>query len=206
VAEGLEGDHHRQEDDGEHGQEDGEGDLVRSLLPVALHQADHPVEEGLAPLGGDPDHDAVGEHLGPTGDRRPVASGLADDRRGLAGDGRLVDRGDAFGDLAVGGDEVAGLAHDQVTFGQLRRRHQFLGPVGQQAPGLVSERIRRSVSAWALPGPRPCLGEVGEEDREEQPDGDGPGEVLGWAMASMRVMIEPTSTTNMTGCGSGQPG
>ena len=81
VAEGLEGHHHGQEHDGEHGQQDGEGDLVGGLLPVGpLHQGDHAVEEGVAPLRGDADHDAVGEDLGPAGDRRAVTAGLADDR------------------------------------------------------------------------------------------------------------------------------
>ena len=41
--------HHGQEHDGEHGQQDGEGDLVGGLLPVGpLHQGDHAVEEGVA--------------------------------------------------------------------------------------------------------------------------------------------------------------
>ena len=95
VAERLEGDHDRQEDDGEDRQQDGQGDLVGRLLPVGpLDQGDHAVEEGVAALRGDPDHDAVGEHLGPAGHRGAVAAGLADHRGRLAGDGRLVDRGD----------------------------------------------------------------------------------------------------------------
>ena len=49
VGERLEGHDHGQEDDREHGQQDGEGDLVRGLLPVGpLDQGDHAVEEGLA--------------------------------------------------------------------------------------------------------------------------------------------------------------
>ena len=105
-------------------------------------------------LGGDPHDDPVGEHLGPAGDRRAVAAGLADDRGRLAGDGRLVDRGDALDDLAVGGDEVAGLAHHEVALGQRGGGHQLLGAVGQQAPGLgLRAHLAQGVSACALPRP-----------------------------------------------------
>ena len=90
----------------------------------------------MAALGGDADDDAVGEHLRPAGDRRAVASRLADHRRRLAGDRRLVDRGDALDDLAVGGDEVAGLAHDEVALGQIGGRHPLLGAVRTQASRL----------------------------------------------------------------------
>ena len=181
VAEGLERHHHREEDDGEHGQQDGEGDLVGGLLPVGpFHQGDHPVEEGLAALGGDAHHDAVGQHLGAAGDRRAVATGLADDRGRLAGDGRLVHRGDAFDDLAVGGDEVARLADDQVALGQLGRRHQLLGAVGMQATGLgLGPHPAQRVGLGLAPSLGHGLGEVGEDHRQEQPDGDGPGEDAG---------------------------
>ena len=62
--------------------------------------------------GGDLDDDPVGQHLGAAGDRAAVAAALADHRRRLAGDGRLVDAGDAVDDVAVAGDHVAGLADD----------------------------------------------------------------------------------------------
>ena len=65
LAEGFEDHHHRQEHDGQHGQQDGQGDLVGGLLAVGpFHQGDHAVQEGVAPLGGDADDDAVGEDLG----------------------------------------------------------------------------------------------------------------------------------------------
>ena len=53
------------------------------------------------------------------GDGRAIAAGLANDRRRLAGDRRFVDRGDAFDDLAVAGNELAGLA--RCTTSPLRR-------------------------------------------------------------------------------------
>ena len=115
---------------------------------------DHPVEEGVASLGGDPDHDPVGEHLRAAGDRGAVAAGLADDRRRLAGDGRLVDRGDPLDDLAVGGDEVAGLADDAGRPWPARRRPPGSRCRRRSGGGPRSPTAsRRSVSAWALPRP-----------------------------------------------------
>ena len=49
---------------------------------------------------------------------RAVAAALADDRRRLAGDRRLVDRGDALDHLAVAGDHVAGLDDHDVALAQ----------------------------------------------------------------------------------------
>ena len=66
----LQGHHRQQEDDRQAGQQDVQRDLVRGLLPRrALDQGDHPVDEGLAGLGGDPHDDPVREHLGAAGDR-----------------------------------------------------------------------------------------------------------------------------------------
>ena len=71
--------------------------------------------------GGDADDDAVGQHARAAGDAGAVAAGLADHRGRLAGDGRLVDRRDALDDLAVAGDDLPGLDHDQVAFLQRGR-------------------------------------------------------------------------------------
>ena len=104
--------HGEQEDDGERAEQDVQRDLVRRLLPGgALDQGDHPVDEGLPRLAGDPDDDPVRQHRRPAGDGRAVAAGLADDRRGLPGDRRLVDAGDAVDDVAVARDDLAGDDH-----------------------------------------------------------------------------------------------
>jgi len=52
-----------------------------------------------------------------SGDRGPVAAGFADHRGGLAGDGRLVHRGDALDHVPVAGDDLAGLDHHVVAEG-----------------------------------------------------------------------------------------
>ena len=161
--------------------QDGQRDLVGRLLPVGpLDQGDHAIQEGVTALGGDADHDPVGEDPGAAGDGRAVAARLADDRGRLAGDGRLVDRGDALDDLTVRGDQVVGLADDQVPLGQLGRRHQRLGPVGVEAPGLgLRAHLAQRVGLRLAPSFGHGLGEVGEDHGQEQPDGDGPGELPG---------------------------
>ena len=156
VTEGLEDDDDRQENDGEHGEQDRQRDLIwRPLSVGALDEGDHPVEEGATPLRRDAHDDAVREDLGPTGDRRTVATGLPDNGGRLAGDRRLVDGGHALGDLSVGGNEVPRLAHHHVALGQLGGGHQLLAAVRTQPACSVSDRMRRSVSACALPLPRP---------------------------------------------------
>ena len=136
------------------GEQDPEGDLVRRLAPLGpLDQGDHAVEEGLARLLGDLDDDPVGEHPGAAGDGRAIAAGLADHRRRLAGDRRLVDRGDALDHGAVAGDPLPRLDDDDVAADQLGGR--LLAAVAH------SSRSPRSASPAGSPpgrdrGPRPA--------------------------------------------------
>ena len=64
----------------------------------------------------------------------------------------------------------------------------------------VSERILRSVSAWALPRPSAMasakLAKITVRNSQIVMD---QVKIAGWAIASMKVTTEPTSTTNMTG-------
>ena len=113
-----------------------QGDLVgRALADGAFDQGDHAVEERLAGRGRDPHHDAVGQHARAAGDAGAVAARLADHRGRLAGDGRLVHRGDAGDDLAVAGDDLAGLDHYQVAFLQAGGGDLFAdGPLPLASP------------------------------------------------------------------------
>ena len=114
------------EDDGQADQQDVERDLVRRLLALgALDQLDHAVDEGRARRRRDAHPDPVGQHLGAAGHGRAVAAGLADDRRRFAGDRRLVDRGDAFDDLAVRRNGVAGLDQHDIADLEAGARHHF---------------------------------------------------------------------------------
>ena len=170
-------DHREDEDQRQAGEQDVQRDLVRRLLPLgALDQRDHPVEEGRARRGGDPTTSQSESTPGAAGDRRAVAAALADHRRGLAGDRRLVDRGDALDDLAVGRDQVAGLdQHDVAGRSSRGRRPGARAPVGGR------EQLRASVSRSGGAQARGLrlaaalghgFGEVGEQHREPQPERD----------------------------------
>ena len=140
-------------------EQDRERDLVRRLLAAgAFDQRDHPVDEGLARIGGDPDDEPVGEDLGAAGDRRAVAAGLADDR---ARDSPVI--ADSSTDATPSTTSPsAGIRSPAVTITwspapELGRRT----PAGSRGgrPGSpsrlarVSCRVPRSASAWALPRP-----------------------------------------------------
>ena len=178
VAEGHQRDDDRDEDNGEDREEDRQCDLVRRLLPVGpFDEGDHPVDERLSSFRGDAHHDAVRQHLGATGDGGTVTTGFSNHRRRFTGDGRLVDRGDTFDDLAVGGDDVVGFTDDQVALLEQRGGDQLFGAVRTQPSSLglrahPSQRVRLGLPATF----RHRLGEVGEHDRQDEPDSDRPRE------------------------------
>ena len=124
-------------------------------------------------IGRDLHANPVGQHLGAAGHRRAVAARLANDRRRLAGDGALVHRRDAFDDVAVGRDHLAGRHPDDVALAQRRRRHDLVGPVRALA---LRDRLglgppqRVGLRLAAALGHR--FGEVGEQHGQPQPDRD----------------------------------
>ena len=105
-------------------------------------------------LGRDADDDPVGEDPRAAGDRAPIAAALADDRRALAGDGALVDRGDALDHLAVGRDDLAGLDEHVVALAQRGAGTSSRAPRARRP----REPDRRHVSprAGAARPPAPC--------------------------------------------------
>ena len=164
-----------QEDDRQARQQDREGDLVgRALALGALDQGDHPIEERLARVGRDADDEAVADERRAAGDRAAdVRAGLLEDRRRLAGDGRLVDEADALDDVAVAGDRLALLDDDDVALAQLGRADRLERPVRRAAMGRrLRARLaqRRRLGAATRLGDR--LGVGGEQDGEPQPDRD----------------------------------
>ena len=160
------------------GQQDVQRDLVRRLLALgALDQAiirSRNVSPGSAPIA---HHDAVGEHAGAPGHGRAVAAALADDRRGLAGDGRLVDRRDALDHLAVAGDDLARPRPRPGRPGAARGGDALLAPVRDAfAPGLLPQR-RAAQSAWALPRPSAIASaKLAKRTREPEPQRELAGE------------------------------
>ena len=167
-----------QEDQRERGQHDRQGDLVgRLLADRPFDQGDHAVEEALPGLGGDLDDDPVGQDARAAGDARAVAAGLADHRGALAGDGRLVDRGDALDDLAVGRDDLPGLDDDEVAGAELGRgddlavvRPEAVEPEGRRVLPGRPEAVGLGLAAGL--GQR--LGEVGEQHRQQQQERSAP--------------------------------
>ena len=96
-----------EEDQREGRQHQRQGDLVgRALADGPFDQGDHAIEERFAGPAVISHDDAVGQHARAAGDAGAVAARLADDRGRLAGDGRLIDGGDAGDDLAVAGDDL----------------------------------------------------------------------------------------------------
>ena len=110
-----------EEDQREGGQHDRQRDLVgRPLADGPFDQGDHAIEERLAGAGRDLHDDLVGKDPRAAGHAGAVAAGLADHGGRFAGDGRFVDRGHAFDDLAVAGNHFARGDLDKVA--RLERR------------------------------------------------------------------------------------
>ncbi len=142
-----------------------------------------------------------------TAERSPPE--LADDRRGFAGDGRLVHRGHALDDVAIGGDQVARLDKDDVALFQLdsrdRRDLVMVARIGK----LLGDHIRlggpqaRGLRLAAALGHR--FREVREQHREPEPQDDlerkavMAGPVTMSRRKSTVVSAATTSTTNITG-------
>ena len=163
------------EDDRQRRQQDAEGDLVRRLLPFgALDERDHAVDERLTGLARDLDDDAVRQHRRTAGDGAAIAARFADDGRRLTGDGRLVDRRDTVDDVAVTGDDLAGLDDDAVADAQFGAGHALLTAVRHEAAGDgVDAGLTQGVGLRLAAPFSDGLGEVGEQDRQPQPDRDG---------------------------------
>ncbi len=151
---------------------------------------------------GDADDDAVAQDARAAGDGAAVAAALANDGRGFAGDGGFVHAGDAFDDLAVGGNDVARFADDEVALLQFRRRNFFLAPVAQPARHRVLARLAQAVGLRLAAAFRHGFREIGEEHGEPEPDRELRDEAAqsGSAVKMPTVVsTAPTIVTNMTG-------
>ena len=146
------------------------------LLPLgALDQPDHAVEEGRALSRGDAHGDPVRGYQGAAGHRRAVAAALADHGRGLAGDGPLVDRGDAVDHLAVRRDDVACLDQHDVADLEARSRHRLVlraVGVGEQLRLRLGTRAPERIRLRLAAALRHRLGEIREQHRDPQPHDD----------------------------------
>ena len=86
-----------------------------------------------------------------TAERSPPDSRITG--RGLAGDGRLVDRGDAFDHLAVAGDDVAGLAHHEIAGLQLLGGHALVELVIVRHQDALGARLGAGLAQACRPAP-----------------------------------------------------
>ena len=93
----------------------------------------------------------------------------------------FVDRGEALDDLAVAGDDVAGLDEDDVADAQIERvdllvdRAEVLRvdvALGLRVAAALAQRLRLRLAAPL----RDRFGEVGEQHREPEPERDLAGE------------------------------
>ena len=143
-----------QEDDRHRREQDVEGDLVRRLLPLgAFDQGDHAVEKGFAGVGGDAHDEPVGEDARAAGDALRSPPALADDRGALAGDGAFIDRGDAFDDLAVRGDQIARLDQDDIALAECGSLHGTVLGVRGAARRASWPSLHGGSGAASRPGP-----------------------------------------------------
>ncbi len=153
-----------------------ERDLVRGLLPFGtLHQPDHAIEKGRAGSSGDAHANPIGQHLRAAGHGRAIATRLADDRSQFTGDRRFIDRSDAFNDLAVGRNQIAGFdknnvadlergAGNQLEILRARTAQQLGFCFGARAPQGIGLRLSASLGDG--------LGKIGEQHGKPQPHDD----------------------------------
>ena len=154
LGERAQGHHRGEEHDREPGEQDVERDLVRRLAALgALDERDHALQEALARLLRDLDHDAVRQHARAASHRRAVASGFPDDGCRLARDGGLVDGRDALDHRAVTGDHLARRDDHDVAADAAPRR---LSP-GRRRDARPSRCASRAGSRpGPFHGPRPA--------------------------------------------------
>ena len=195
-------DRREQEHERHRDEQDRQRDLVRRLLPLgAFDHADHPVEERFARIDVDADDDPVRQHERAAGHRVEVAARGADHRCALAGDRALVDRGHAFDDLAVAGDEIALLDQHDVALAQVRGRRRRPRGVALRLRELLRDRVlaraleRGRLRLAAAFGDR--LGEVGEQQRHPEPERDGEDEA---GRAPRLSRSAPGSRGSSSGC------
>ena len=178
----LQGDDGEQEDDRQRGEQDGQRDLVRRLLPRrALDQRDHPVDEGLAGLGGDLHDDPVRQHGGAAGDR---GRSPPDSRTTGADSPVMADSS------TVAMPSTTSPSPGMTSPASTTTR----SPIRSSAPGTCSSApsaaSRRATVSRLGPAQRlglrlaaalgDGLGEVREQHGEPQPRPRSPGEHTGW--------------------------
>lgn len=180
VEEPGQGGHHQQEDQGQPYQQGVQRHLVGGLLPLGpFHQGNHAIQRAFARVVADVHPDLVGNDGGVAGHAAAVGARLADDGGGFAGDGRLVDRGDAGDHFAVGRDHLAAAHQHQIAFEQAGGRYPLALVILRAGDPTSLELAHAGLQTV---GPRLAaplgqgLGEVGKPEGEPEPGGQLPGQ------------------------------
>ncbi len=174
VGERLQGDDHQQEDQRQADQQDVQRHFVGRFLALgAFDQRDHAVQGRFAGVGTDADQQPVGHQPGIASDRRAVAAGFANHRRGFTGNRGLVDGCDAFDDFAVTRNHFADFDAHYITLAQLAGIDR-----AQPAVLITDTRLEpfatglEAVSACLATAFGQCFGKVGEQHGKPQPQGN----------------------------------
>ncbi len=121
---------------------------------------------------GDPNQNAVADDARAPGDGAAVAAALANDGCGFAGDRRFVHAGNAFDDVAVGRNHVARFAHDDVALLQIRGGDLLFASVPQTPGDRVLSGLPQAGGLCFTAAFGDRFGEIGEEHREPEPNGE----------------------------------
>ena len=170
-AERLQCHAHEQKNERQRGEQNRQRDFVRRFLTTgAFDQRNHPVQKTAAFFHRDADDDAIAQHARAAGDRAAVAAALANHGRGFAGDGRFIHAGDSFDDVAVGRNDVARFANDEIAFLQYRRGNFLFATVAQTPGHRFLSRPAQAGGLCLAAAFRNRLSEIGKEHCEPQPD------------------------------------
>ena len=188
------------------GEQDRKRDLVRRLLALrAFDERDHAIEERFARIRADAHDDAVGEHARAAGDRErsPPASRMTGADSPVIADSSTVAAPSTISpSAAISSFASATIA---VAAAQLRRGDALLATVDQPARDVSRLRAAQKLGLRLAAAFGDRLGEVGEQDREPQPDRDRDVEADACRRRARRgtrrraTTSAPTSTMNMTG-------
>ena len=149
--------------------------------------------------------DPVRQHRGAAGHRRPVTTGFADHRSRFTGDGRFVHRRNAFHDVAVAGNGLAGLDDHDVALAQQRCGDFLLhtrnaGFPSDEATGQGLRLGLAQASACALPRPSATASaRLAKTTVSQSQNTISHANHVGSMIARTVLQTAPISTMNITG-------
>ncbi len=165
-------------------------------------QGNHAVKKTAAFLDGDTNDNAVAQHAGATRHRAPIAAAFANHRGRFASDGGFINTGDSLNDIAIGGNNVARFADDEVSLLQRRRGNFFLAPVDQAARNRFFPCSAQAGGLGFATAFCNRFGKISEQHREPEQIANcatNPRNSGSAVKIPTVVSAAPTIVTNMTG-------